>query len=300
MNDLTGYAVGFIGLGLMGRPMALNLHCAGATVTVHNRSRAPVEALAAKGLRTADSAGTAAAAGDFVILMLTDTPAVDAVLEGPDGVLAGLRPGALVIDMGSTSPLATRGFAARVADAGGEWLDAPVSGGVVGAEAATLSIMAGGSIEALERARPLLERLGARLTHVGPSGCGQIAKTVNQMIVGLTIGAVAEALALAGRAGADPARVRAALVGGFADSRILELHGLRMIDGDFTAGGRVSTQHKDLLQALELAGAVGLDLPATELNRRLYAECIAAGDGGLDHSALYRHYTRTATTKGEG
>lgn len=300
MNDLTGQAVGFIGTGLMGRPMALNLHCAGATVTVHNRSRAAIDALVGRGLRAADSAGQAAAAGDFVILMLTDTAAVDAVLGGSDGVLAGLRPGALVIDMGSTSPLATHDFAARVAEAGGEWLDAPVSGGVVGAEAATLSIMAGGSVQALERARPLLSRLGARITHVGPCGCGQIAKTANQMIVGLTIGAVAEALALAGRAGADLAHVRAALAGGFADSRILELHGLRMIDGDFTPGGRISTQHKDLLQALELAEAVGLHLPATELNRRLYAECIAAGDAGLDHSGLYRYYTRSAATGGEG
>ena len=230
--------------------------------------------------------------------MLTDTPAVLSVLDGPDGVLAGLRPGALLIDMGTTSPLATCELAARVAAAGGEWLDAPVSGGVVGAEATTLSIMAGGGAAAFERARPLLERLGARLTHVGPVGCGQIAKTANQMIVGLTIGAVAEALALAGRAGADPARVRAALAGGFADSRILELHGRRMIDGDFAPGGRVTTQHKDLVQALELAAAVGLDLPATALNRALYAECIATGDGGLDHSALYRHYARPTPTGG--
>ncbi|PWV59554.1 NAD(P)-dependent oxidoreductase [Plasticicumulans acidivorans] len=281
--------VGFIGLGLMGRPMALNLLRAGYPLSVHSRSPEPVAALVAAGARAAATPAELAAQLDCIVLMLTDTPAVATVLAA---LLPSLRPGTLIIDMGTSSALATRDFAAQVRAAGADWLDAPVSGGVVGAENANLTIMAGGETAAFARAEPLLRCLGARLTHVGGCGCGQIAKAANQMIVGLSIGAVAEALALAARAGADPARVREALRGGFADSRILELHGLRMIEGRFEAGGRVTTQHKDMTQALELAAACGMQLPATALNRELYARLIAAGDGGLDHSALYRFYTQ--------
>jgi 2-hydroxy-3-oxopropionate reductase len=288
MPDLAGQEIAFIGLGLMGRPMARNLAAAGARLVIHNRSRGGVDELAAEGMAAAESPGDASARSDIVILMLPDTPTVDAVLFGEKGVAGGLRPGALVIDMGTTAVTATRDFAARIAEHGAGYVDAPVSGGQVGAEAATLTIMAGGSADDFERARPLFEVLGSHITHVGDSGAGQVAKAVNQVIVGLTIGAVAEALALARAAGVDPEQVRRALAGGFAGSRILELHGQRMTAGDFTPGGRAATQRKDMAQALDLAAELGLDLPATALNRDLYDRLIAAGHGDLDHSALYK------------
>lgn len=289
---LAGRRVGVVGLGLMGRPMARNLHRAGAAVTIHNRSRAVVDEIAAEGMTPADSPAAVARAVEAVILVLPDTPAVEAVLLGDNGIAGALAPGTLVVDMGTTAVTATRGFAARVAAAGGLWLDAPVSGGQVGAEEGALTIMAGGDDTAFARARPFLETLGRRITHVGGPGAGQVAKAANQVIVGLTIGAVAEALALARAAGVDPARVREALSGGFADSRILELHGRRMIDGAFAPGGRVTTQRKDMDQALALAAELGLDLPATALGRDLYDRLIEAGDGALDHSALYRLYAK--------
>ncbi|HEY0836878.1 MAG TPA: NAD(P)-dependent oxidoreductase [Azospirillum sp.] len=288
MSAAKGRTVGFIGLGLMGRPMARNLAKAGASLVVHSRSPSPVRELAAEGMTPADNPAAVARAADTLILMLTDTPAVEAVVEGPGCVLEGLRPGALVIDMGTTSVAATRRLADRVRDAGGRWVDAPVSGGTVAAQAATLTIMAGGDDDAFARARPLFEALGTRITHVGAVGAGQVAKTANQVIVGLTIGAVAEALALARAAGVDPAKVREAIRGGFAESRILELHGERMVTGDFTPGARATVQHKDLTQALALAAETGIDLPAVALCRELYGTLIAQGDGGLDHAALYR------------
>ncbi|HYH17861.1 MAG TPA: NAD(P)-dependent oxidoreductase [Azospirillum sp.] len=288
MGALSGRAVGFIGLGLMGRPMARNLAKAGAGLVVHSRSPGPVQELAAEGMTPADSPAAAARAAGTLILMLTDTPAVEAVVEGPGGVLEGLQPGGLVIDMGTTAVAATRRLAERVRAAGGAWVDAPVSGGTVAAEAATLTIMAGGHDDAFARARPLFEALGKRITHVGDVGAGQVAKTANQVIVGLTIGAVAEALALARAAGVDPAKVREAIRGGFAESRILELHGERMVTGNFTPGARATVQHKDLTQALALAAETGIDLPAVALCRELYEHLIAQGDGGLDHAALYR------------
>ena len=288
MTDLTGLDAGVIGLGLMGRPMALNLHRAGARVTVHNRSRGPVEALVAAGLEPAETPRAVARAADTIILMVSDTPAVEAVLTGPEGVIEGLRPGSLVIDMGTTEVPATRRLAALVRAAGGDYLDAPVSGGQIGAETATLTIMAGGTETAFARALPVFRVLGQRITHVGETGAGQIAKAANQLIVGLTIGAVAEALTLTEAAGADPARVREALEGGFAWSRVMELHGRRMIEGDFRPGAKVATQLKDLRQADELAAACGLDLPALKLNRALYQRLADRGEGDLDHSALIR------------
>lgn len=288
MTTLSGQIVAVIGLGLMGRPMARNLSRAGARVIVHNRSPGVVEELAAEGMTPAAGPAAAAAAADTVILMLTDTPAVEAVLSGANGVVAGLRAGTLVVDMGTTGVPETRRFAAAVAEAGGDYVDAPVSGGTIGAESGDLIIMAGGSAAALVRLAPIFAVLGKRTTHVGDVGCGQIAKAANQVIVGLNIGAVAEALTLAERAGADPARVREALRGGFADSRILEVHGQRMIDGDFRPGGKCTTQRKDLDQALVLAESLGFDLPATRLCRGLYDRVIAAGGGDLDHSALIK------------
>ena len=272
----------------MGRPMARNLKRAGARLVVHNRSRGVVEELAAEGMTPAASPAEVAEAAETIILMVSDTPAVEAVLLGEDGAVRRLKPGAIIIDMGTTAVTATRRFAERVREAGGEYVDAPVSGGQVGAEAATLTIMAGGSEAAYRRARPLLEVLGRKITHVGDVGAGQIAKIANQIIVAITIGAVAEALALAKGAGVDPARVREALLGGFAASRILELHGQRMIDGDFTPGGRARLQLKDLHQAAELAQEIGLRLPETELSRDLYQTMIEHGYGDLDHSGLFK------------
>jgi 3-hydroxyisobutyrate dehydrogenase-like beta-hydroxyacid dehydrogenase len=292
--SLEGWSVGFVGLGLMGRPMARNLHRAGARLRIHNRSPGPVAQLAADGMQPAGTPRAAAEGGDAVILMVTDTAAVDAALHGADGVLAGLaaRPGTLVVDMGTTAVSDTRRFAAEVEAAGGLYVDAPVSGGEIGAREASLSIMAGGTPEAVERAMPLFRVLGRRVTHVGPVGAGQVAKAANQMIVGLTIGAVAEALALARAAGVDPARVREALDGGFASSRVLELHGGRMVENRFEPGARATTQLKDMRQAEELARSLGLDLPALSLNRALYERLVARGDGGLDHSALIRLFER--------
>ena len=287
-KPLSGVDVGFIGLGLMGRPMSLNLLAAGARVIVHSRSPGPVEALAEAGAVPASSPAAVAAKADTVITMLPDTPAVETVLLGTGGVVEGLQPGCLVIDMGTTGVMATRDFAAQVEKAGGDYVDAPVSGGTIGAGDGNLVIMAGGSGEAVASAGAIFAVLGSRVTHVGGAGAGQVAKAANQVIVGLNIGAVAEALTLAAKAGADPARVREALAGGFADSRVLEVHGKRMVDGDFRPGGMATTQYKDLTQALELAAELGFSLPATALNRDLYASLIEAGHGDLDHSALIK------------
>ena len=287
-NPLSGHVVGFIGLGLMGRPMCMNLHAAGAEVVIHNRSRAVVDALAADELSPARSPREVAERAPVVIVMATDTPAVEQIVGADDGIACGVSPGGLVIDMGTTAVEATRELARIIEGRGAQYVDAPVSGGEIGAKAGTLSIMAGGSQKAIARAMPYFEVMGASVTHVGDAGAGQIAKAANQVIVGLTIGAVAEALALAKRAGADPAKVRGALQGGFAASRILEVHGQRMIDGAFTPGGKATTQRKDLQQALDLAASIGLELPATTLTRDLYDRLIASGGGDLDHSGLYK------------
>lgn len=288
MGDIQGKRVGFIGLGLMGKPMARNLAAAGAEMMVHNRSQGSVDELAKEGMTPGSSPKAVAEACDVIITMLSDTPAVSAVLAGPDGVIEGLSEGKLMIDMGTTKVPETRRFAEAVEARGADYVDAPVSGGTIGAENGTLTIMAGGADEAFARAQPFLLVLGQKITHVGAIGTGQIAKAANQVIVGLNIGAVAEALALARRAGADPARVREALSGGFADSRILEVHGQRMIDGAFQPGAKATTQRKDMDQALELAAQIGLEMPATSLSRDLYDKLIANGGAELDHSALIK------------
>ncbi len=284
--------VGFIGLGLMGRPMAYNLFQASlwSTLIVHSRSPGPVQDLAATcdGMTTAATPAAIAEVCDIIILMLSDTPAVQDVLCCEQGILSALRPGTLIIDMGTTDPLVTRHLAKTVQDKGASYVDAPVSGGTVGAISGELVIMAGGPTQALQRAAPILDVLGKKTTHVGEAGAGQVAKAANQIIVGLTIGAVAEALALARRAGVDPARVRQALKGGFADSTILELHGKRMVDHEFAPGAKCTTQRKDLDQALTLATALELTLPATALCRDLYDTVIEAGHGELDHAALIK------------
>lgn len=288
MTNLAGTTIGFIGLGLMGKPMAHNLNAAGATLIVHNRSQGVVEELAAEGMTAAASPKDAAEKSDVVICMLSDTPALEKVLSGEDGVFAANVQGKLIIDMGTSKLLITRMLAAKAEELGAEYVDAPVSGGTLGAEAGNLTIMAGGSDAAFERARPILDVLGGKITHVGPTGAGQVAKAANQVIVGLNIGAVAEALSLAQAAGVDPGRVREALGGGFADSRILEVHGLRMIEGKFTPGARCPIQRKDMDQAMELADHLGIELPATALSRDLYDRVIEAGEGDLDHSGLIR------------
>ena len=289
-TTLTGRTIGFIGLGLMGRPMARNLKAAGAAVVVHNRSPGPADELAAEGMVKADSPADVAGQAPVIILMLSDTDAVEAVVTGTHGILDRLKTNALVIDMGTTEPLKTRELADRVHAARGHWVDAPVSGGEVGARDATLSIMAGGSDGAMAEARPILEVLGRRTTHIGDIGTGQIAKAANQMIVAITITAVAESLSLAKAAGADPKKVREALTGGFADSRILELHGARMLEGTFEPGGKSATQLKDLEQAVRLAGQVGHDIPVTTLVRDLYRRLVEQGGGGLDHSGVLKLY----------
>ena len=300
MTTLSGYHLGFIGLGLMGRPMCLHLHKAGARLTIHNRSRAVVEQLIGPGIEAANKPAEVARQADIVVVMVSDTPAVEQVLFGPDGLVGGLRAGSLVIDMGTTAATATRDFAHRLQQAGADLIDAPVSGGQIGARDAMLAIMAGGTDAAIVRALPLFEVLGKTFTHVGEVGAGQVAKAANQVIVGLNIGAVAEALALANSAGVDMKKVREALLGGFAASRVLEVHGQRMIDESFAPGGKSTTQHKDLRQALDLGASYGLSLPATELNLNLYQALIDQGDGALDHSALFKLIRKTAGSSEKG
>lgn len=288
MRDLDGRSVGFIGLGQMGQWMARHLLTAGARLTVYGRRPETMRPLLDAGARGARSAAEAAREAEVVIVVVTDTAAVESVLLGDEGVVAALKPGALVIDMGTTLATATRRFAEVVAAAGGEYVDGPVSGGEIGARDATLSIMAGGGDGAFARAKPFFEVLGRRVTHVGDVGAGQVAKAANQVIVGLTIGAVAEALTLARKAGVDAAKVREALRGGFADSRILEVHGERMVENSFAPGAFCTIQRKDMDQAIALAGEFGLDLPATRLSRDLYDRLIGAGHGRLDHAALIK------------
>jgi 3-hydroxyisobutyrate dehydrogenase-like beta-hydroxyacid dehydrogenase len=287
-HTLDGHTIGFIGLGLMGRPMALNLHKAGAEMVVHNRSRAVVTALAEQELTPAATSAEVAQKASIIILMLSDTTAVETVVFGTDGIMDEIGPGQLIVDMGTTEATATRDFANRVRAQGADWIDAPVSGGTIGAENGTLVFMVGGSDEAFLRIHPILSVLGQNAVHVGDVGAGQVAKAANQVIVGLTISAVGEALKLAQRAGVDPAKVREALSGGFASSRILEVHGQRMIIGDFTPGGKCVTQRKDLFQALKLAHECGLDLPTTQLVMEQYDRAIQSGWGELDHAALIK------------
>lgn len=279
--------IGFIGLGIMGAPMAGHLIAAGHSLFLKTRRSVPEALLAAGGTACATAAAVAERA-DTIILMLPDTPDVEQVLFGTDGVAEGVSPGKTVIDMSSIAPLATKDFAARIAERGGAYLDAPVSGGEVGAKNAALSIMVGGEPEAFERARPLFEAMGKTVTHVGPVGAGQVAKVANQIIVALTIEAVAEGLLFASKAGADPAKVRQAITGGLATSRILELHGARMIERTFDPGFRIGLHQKDLNLALDGARTLGLSLPATALAQQLFSACVAQGGAAWDHSAMVK------------
>ncbi|GAC1452402.1 MAG: 2-hydroxy-3-oxopropionate reductase [Steroidobacteraceae bacterium] len=279
--------VGFIGLGIMGAPMAGHLLTAGHELFVDGSHSLP-PALLSQGAARCDSARQVAARADVIIIMVPDTPDVAAVLFGPQGVAAGLTPGKIVIDMSSIAPLETREFAQRINALGCAYLDAPVSGGEVGARAGTLTIMVGGPASAFNAARPLFELMGKNITLVGDNGAGQTCKVANQIIVALTIEAVGEALLLASRLGADPARVRQALMGGFAASRILEVHGERMIKRTFAPGFRVELHQKDLNLALGAARRAGVALPGTAMAQELFNACAAHGGRAWDHSAMVR------------
>jgi 2-hydroxy-3-oxopropionate reductase len=277
--------IGFVGLGIMGRPMALNLKNAGHELIVPERKSLTDEVRAAA--EVVADAKTVASKAEVVILMVPDTPDVEAALFGPGGVAEGLNKGSLVIDMSSISPLDTKTFASKINAKGCDYLDAPVSGGEVGAKQATLTIMVGGPDAAFERAKPLFETMGKNITHVGSeNGAGQTCKVANQIIVALNIQAVSEALVFAARAGADPAKVRQALMGGFASSRILEVHAERMLKGTFNPGFRIRLHQKDLNLALTAAKELNVALPNTAIAQQMFASCAAHGGADLDHSAL--------------
>jgi 2-hydroxy-3-oxopropionate reductase len=279
--------LGFIGLGIMGAPMALHLVNAGHQLFVHTRSKLRSE-IADSSATRCDSAKDVAQNADIVFLMLPDTPDVQTVLFGDDGVAAGLSKGKVVVDMSSISPIDTKAFAKKINDLGCGYLDAPVSGGEVGAKAASLTIMVGGPTDTFERVKPLFELMGKNITLVGGNGDGQTTKVANQIIVALNIAAVGEALVFASKAGADPAKVRQALMGGFASSRILEVHGERMIKRTFNPGFRIGLHQKDLSLALAGARALGVSLPNTANAAQLMQACAANGMQDLDHSALVR------------
>lgn len=279
--------IGFIGLGTMGAPMALHLQKAGHTLYVRDTGRVP-EALAQGGAQTCGSGRELAEKADVIIIMVPDTPHVESVLFDKNGVADGLSAGKIVVDMSSIAPVATKEFALRVNEKGCDYLDAPVSGGEVGAKAASLTIMVGGPDRAFQTVKPLFELMGQNVTLVGGNGDGQTTKVANQIIVALTIEAVGEALLFASKAGADPARVRAALMGGFANSRILELHGDRMVKRTFEPGFRIELHQKDLNLALQGAKALGISLPNTATCQELFNACSAHGGAGWDHSAMVR------------
>lgn len=279
--------IGFVGLGIMGRPMALNLKAGGHDLIVPERASLTAEIRAAA--TVVANASAVAAASEVVILMVPDTPDVETALFGAGGVAEGLKAGSLVIDMSSISPIATKDFAKRINALGCDYVDAPVSGGEVGAKQASLTIMVGGTEAAFARANPLFELMGKNITHVGnEAGAGQTCKVANQIIVALNIQAVSEALLFAARAGADPAKVRQALMGGFASSRILEVHAERMINGTFNPGFRIRLHQKDLNLALSAAKELNISLPNTAIAQQMMSSVSAHGGGELDHSALIK------------
>ena len=286
--------IGFIGLGIMGRPMAGHLQAAGhAIYSCANRTPMPDE-LREGGAIACTTPADVAVEVECLILMLPDTPDVERVLFGADGASQRLKPGTIVIDMSSIDPIATRNFAGRIEALGCAYVDAPVSGGEVGAKNAALTIMCGGKADVFEKVRPLLELMGKNITLVGDVGAGQVTKVANQIIVALNIEAVSEALVFASKAGADPARLREALMGGFAASRVLEVHGQRMIDRTFDPGFRIWLHQKDLNLALSGARSLGVALPATANAQQLFNSCVAHGDAEKDHSAMVTALERAA------
>ena len=287
-KPLTGHKIGFVGLGNMGRANARHLHEAGADVVVWNRSPAPAEAAVALGMRRASSLSELAReiGPGIICINLTMTDVVEQVVFGPGGLIEGLHKDALIIDFGTTGVPETKKWAERVS-----WVDSPVSGGQVGAEAASLTIMAGGSEANFQRALPIFQAVGKNITHLGPVGSGQVTKLANQLIVAQTIDAVAQALRMAELSGVDPALVRKALLGGFAESRILDLHGDRMVRRDFAPGGRATLQLKDVRLMSQLAESVGLDSPTLKNSLAQWEKFVhEKGLGDLDHSGLFRLY----------
>ena len=283
----TPQKIGFIGLGIMGTPMALNLIKAGHQLFVYTRGKVHADIAASSATQCTSPRGVAERA-DVIFTMVPDTPDVEKVLFAENGVAAGLSKGKTVVDMSSISPIETKAFAKRINELGCDYLDAPVSGGDVGARNATLSIMCGGKPAAFERARPVLELMGKNITLVGGTGDGQTCKVANQIVVALTINAVAEGLLFAARAGADPAKVRQALLGGLATSRILEILGERMIKRTFDPGFRIKLHQKDLNLALTAARQLGLALPATSNAQQLFSACVSHGGEAWDHSGMVR------------
>jgi len=287
--------IGFIGVGIMGRPMAGHLKTAGHEIVVVDRKSLTAEDRAA--FAVAPNAQAVANAAEIIIVMVPDTPDVEAVLFGEGGVAHGLSAGKLVIDMSSISPTATKTFASKINALGCDYLDAPVSGGEVGAKNAGLTIMVGGEQAAFDRALPIFQAMGKNITLVGPNGAGQTTKVANQIIVALTIEAVAEALVFASKAGADPAKVRQALMGGLASSRILELHGERMIKRTFAPGFRIELHQKDLNLALQAGRELGVALPNTAATAQLFASCAALGGKAWDHSGMVKALEAMAAHK---
>ena len=280
--------IGFIGLGIMGRPMALNLLHAGYPLVVHNRTREKEQEIAAQGAESAASPREVTERSQLVITMLPDSPDVEQVYLGEDGVIAGAHEGQLLIDMSSIAPAVARAVCSAAREVGADALDAPVSGGDVGAREGTLSIMVGGSEAGFERARPLFEVLGKTVVHMGGAGAGQTAKACNQILVAVTIEAVSEALVLASKAGVDPDRLIEVLSGGLAGNRVMEVRRRNFLEHDFTPGFKLELHHKDLGIALRTARELGVYVPSTALVDQMLAELKAAGDGGLDHSALLK------------
>jgi 2-hydroxy-3-oxopropionate reductase len=280
--------VGFIGLGVMGKPMAKNLIKGGHSLVVHSRSRGPIDEVVAAGAKAAASPADVARQATVVITMLPDTPDVELVLTGPDGVVSGLQARAVVIDMSSISPAATRRLASIVASKGATMLDAPVSGGEIGAINASLSIMVGGDEQTFTRVKPILASMGSaeKIIYIGESGAGQVCKICNQVAIGGALAGVSEAFALARKAGVDAARVRQALLGGFASSRVLEVHGERMLKNNYVPGFRTRLYQKDLRIANEAAAANGVAMPATAIVTQLVNALVASGGADLDYAAL--------------
>jgi len=293
---MSNPTIGFIGLGIMGKPMARNLLKAGYALVVHNRSRGAVAALIKDGAWEAMSSQEIAERSEVIVTMLPDSPDVESVYEGPQGLFAGLKAGSLLIDMSTISPIVARRIAATAATRGCDVLDAPVSGGEAGAIGASLSIMIGGSAKAVDRAMPIFEKLGKNIVHVGDSGAGQVTKAANQMVVGTTIAIVAEALVLAAKAGVDPAKVRQALLGGFAQSKILEAHGQKMLDRNFKPGFRIRLHEKDLKIAVATGSEYGVPLMVTAVVNQMMTAMNGLGNGDLDHAGLVRLVEQLAAT----
>lgn len=289
--------LGFIGLGIMGKPMAGHLVAAGHRVHVYNHSREPVRTLSARGAMACNSSREVAEKSEILFIMVPDTPDVEAVLFGRDGVAEGIRQDSVVVDMSSISPTATRKFAERLSAIGVKMLDAPVSGGQVGAEKAMLSIMVGGQPDVFRIVEPYFHLMGKNIVHVGTNGDGQTCKVANQIVVALTIEAVSEGLLFASKAGADVRKVRQALLGGFAQSRILEVQGERMLERNFTPGFRVCLHQKDLNNALQTARELGMSLPNTASTQELFNAVVAQGGKDLDHSAILTALEKLANHK---